>query len=327
MVVALGGLATTADLIRGGASARGLTAALQSGSTRQPRRGWHTTLPQNAPRVVAVAAGGRLTGAAALHHFHAWRWRKPSHLDVVLPHGASVPPGTERIRFTRRPAGWRAGGSKLRGATPGMVAVADALVHAIPRETFEEAVALLDWSLKTGRLDEFEMIELTLRLPVTCRAIVNWVDPRCDSFLESVVRTRLRLLGYRVSSQIPVEGFGGIDLVVENCVGIELDGREFHVKAFENDRRKDLAIVIDGRSSLRVSYDMVVNEWHIFEAAVERAVSSHRTSRWRRRGSSTAKLRAATSARPWSLPRQREPPGAPGGPKGMPPRDERLRSS
>jgi very-short-patch-repair endonuclease len=65
---------------------------------------------------------------------------------------------------------------------------------------------------------------------------------------------------------------GAIDLVVEDHIALELDGRAFHESTFERDRRKDLQITREGRHALRVSTSMLYREWHSVEAAIEAAL-------------------------------------------------------
>jgi very-short-patch-repair endonuclease len=269
----LDGIARARHLEARGASAYDIRRAVAAGEIRRVRQGWYTTLPEGDPRVIAVAAGGRLTGAAALHLARAWMWQCPWTVDVLLP------PGTGRVVLPRRVR-------VLRGRAPGLnvvVPLMDALVHAIPRATFEEAVALIDWGYKTGRLDEFDVHAIAARLPARLRGIPAWSDPRCDSFLESVTRTRLRIAGHRVTSQVPVGLLQRIDLVVDGVLGIETDGKEHHRDRFEEDRSKDLTIISEGRTAMRLSMALVRDEWPRVLAAVEAALIAHRGSRPGRR--------------------------------------------
>lgn len=152
----------------------------------------------------------------------------------------------------------------------------DALLYAVKQLPFEEAVAVLDWACHTGRLDEVDLHRLCARLPSRLRKIAAWVDRDCQSVLESIVRTRLRLLGYEVVSQVPVDTVRSIDLVVDGVLGLELDGRAYHESSFESDREKDLAIVLEGRSAMRVSYTMVQRKWPRVEQGIATAVAAHR---------------------------------------------------
>lgn len=266
----LGGIARRDILLRHGVTRRALAEAHQSGSIRRIRRGWYTTLPAADPRVVACRIGGVLSGASALKIHGSWLWNPPDRIDVVIPRGKTLmatPPSGVRVTFlTDAPAG-------------GCSSVTDALLHAIPRLPFEEAVAVLDWACHTGRLDEVDLHRLFARLPTRLRRIAAWVDPDCESVLESIVRTRLRLLGYEVVSQVPVDTVRSIDLVVDGVLGLELDGRAYHESSFDSDREKDLAIVLEGRAAMRVSYGMVRRDWPRVERGIAAAVAMHRGHR------------------------------------------------
>lgn len=270
-ITSLGGIATRKNLVARGATSRALTAAVKSGHVRRIRNGWYTTLPASDPQVIAVRLGGVLTGAAALHLQNAWLWNPPRSLDVRLAAGASRPtlvPRNVTLSYGRLPRNSRT-----------VATDHEALVIAVKNLPFEEAVAVLDWACHTGRLDEVDLHRLCARLPTSLRRIAEWVDRACESVLESIVRTRLRLLGYEVVSQVPVDTVRSIDLVVDGVLGLELDGRAYHESSFESDREKDLAIVLEGRSAMRVSYGMVRRDWPRVEQGIAAAVAMHRGHR------------------------------------------------
>lgn len=270
-ITSLGGIASRKNLVARGATSRALTAAVKSGHVRRIRNGWYTTLPASDSQVIAVRLGGVLTGAAALHLQNAWLWNPPRSLDVRLAAGASRPklvPRNVTLSYGRLPRNRRT-----------VATDHEALVHAVKHLPFEEAVAVLDWACHTGRLDEVDLHRLCARLPKPLRRIAEWVDRDCESVLESIVRTRLRLLGYEVVSQVPVDTVRSIDLVVEGVLGLELDGRAYHESSFESDREKDLAIVLEGRSAMRVSYGMVRRDWPRVEQGIAAAVAMHRGHR------------------------------------------------
>ena len=59
-----------------------------------------------------------------------------------------------------------------------------ALTAAAPRrvdESFELAVAALDWGFKSRLLDRRGLEGILLVLPHNARMIRNWIDTRCDS--------------------------------------------------------------------------------------------------------------------------------------------------
>ena len=152
------------------------------------------------------------------------------------------------------------------------VALVDALERVVLDEEFEVAIAALDWALHTQELDLVDFETLILRLPVERRGIRDWVDEKCESLPESLARTRLRLSGYRVESQVPLGEVQRIDLVVEGHIGIEVDGEEHHVNRFAYDRSKDVEITLDHKHALRPSAKMVFDDWRRFALAVSTAL-------------------------------------------------------
>ena len=118
------------------------------------------------------------------------------------------------------------------------VGLRDALVRVMLDETPETAIAVLDWAAHAGLLDEIDRAELASMVPSTRGRLVTMVAERCDSFPESIARTRLLAAGHRVRAQVPLDGFGPIDLVIDDRVALEIDGREFHADTFEHDSAK-----------------------------------------------------------------------------------------
>lgn len=188
----------------------------------------------------------------------------------------SVPRGASRLRRHRRARVVYDRDSILARGNYWSVDPRDALARAVVEATFEEAAALWDWAQTIGQFDEADLLEVYGLLPCDARGIVSWSDTRSQSFVESVARVRLLSEGHRVDSQVPVGVRQSIDLVVDDVVAIEVDGREFHESTFEEDRRKDLAIILEGRSPTRLSYRMIDRHWPSVLAAIGQAVANHR---------------------------------------------------
>jgi very-short-patch-repair endonuclease len=276
-----GGVLRTRDLRRRGARDRDMTRAVRAGEVRRPRRGWYSTFSPKDPRFVAVQVGGRLTGAAALKQMGAWMWQRNPPVTVSVSRDAS------RLRRHRRARVVYDRDNIVARGNYWSVDPRDALARAIVEASFEEAAALWDWAQTIGQFDEADLLEVYGLLPRDARGIVSWSDARSQSFVESVTRVRLVLEGHRVDSQVPVGARQSIDLVVDDVVAIEVDGREFHESTFEEDRRKDLAILLEGRSPTRLSYRMIDRHWPRVLAAIQQAVANHRrgadcSGPWRR---------------------------------------------
>jgi len=279
LVEALGGMAQKQQLVARGARDLDLTRAVRSGTVVRARQGWYTTLPENDLRVWAVRVGGRLTGISAVIAAGGWvQSRHPLHVSVHENAARLRRPDNRYVRLASgRVPGlvlhWDEAAVARRG-TATSVDLRDALVQVVLGESFETAVAALDWALNTGAIDRVDLAEIMRLLPRNRRAIAGWVDERCESLPESLARTRLRLRGHSVEIQVLLGDFQRIDLVVDDCVGLETDGREFHLDRFEQDREKDLDITMADLHPLRPSANMVFRRWDRIVTAIDAAIAA-----------------------------------------------------
>jgi hypothetical protein len=279
LVEALGGMAQKRQLVRRGARDIDLTLAVRRGEVGRARQGWYTTLPESDPRVRAVRVGGRLTGISAVIAVGGWvLGQHPLHVSVHENAARLRTPHNRFIQLAQRRVAnltlhWDDTDVASRG-TAMSVDIRDALVRVVLDEDFETAVAALDWALHTDTIDSTDLARIMQHLPANRRAIAQWVDGRCESLPESLARTRFRLLGYQVDIQVRLNDRERIDLVVEGCVGVETDGRAFHLETFEADRTKDVDITIADMHPLRPSANMVFTKWPRIVLAVQRAIAA-----------------------------------------------------
>lgn len=242
-----------------------LTAAVRSGAAHRVRNGWYSTLDPSDPRFRAVRVGGRLTGLSAFEVWGGWVWRRPPLVQVCVPANAA------RLRAV---AGVELHYDDAPGGTASEVSVVSAMTRVLLDEEPEVAIPCVDWALRTGRADRIDVERAFLSLPLPRREVSRLVDWRSQSVLESVARVRLRQAGFRVRSQQKTGDLGGSDLTIEGSVVLETDGRKFHEKSFESDRRRDLVTTIEGRHVIRASYSMVRDEWPAILAAIRAALAS-----------------------------------------------------
>jgi hypothetical protein len=308
LIVDLGGAAPKRLLVAHGATDRLLTAAVRSGVVHRARRGWYTVHPPGDPRHEAIRIGGRLSGTALLALSGAWLWSEPP-VTVVVPsnasrlrprHGATVVWRAPRARLSSAPAD---------AVPPWADSFEEALVQAVLELPFDEAVALLDWTLVTGRLTRAELSDAFAGVPASQTAVLDWVDPASESFIESLVRATFGALGHSVTVQVSVAAGDArrIDVVVDDVAAIELDGRAFHADSFDRDREKDIAVVMAGRISLRCGYRMVRDERenmiHAVHALLRRTRAVSLAARRCRRTGHAGCLRG----QPWRVPAARAP--------------------
>ena len=278
-VDALGGFAQKRQLVARGAHDHHLTRAVRDGSVRRARQGWYTTLPNQHPRVRAVRVGGRLTGLSAIAALGGWVLRSEV-LHVAVPRNAArlrsqsnrfVHPPAQRIAGVR--LHWDSG----RGGDASMVGLLDALRRVVLDEDRETAIAALDWAVHTARADELDVASVMLAVHPEGR--IGWaaVDPTCESLPESLARTRLLGAGFVVRSQVPLENGQRIDLVVDEIVGLEVDGEEYHRDRFEEDRAKDSQIIRANYVPYRPSANSVFGDWPTVVATIAAAILARRS--------------------------------------------------
>jgi very-short-patch-repair endonuclease len=280
MVRQLGGAAQKQQLVKLGATDHALTIAVRNRSVLRARQGWYTVKPESDPEVHALRVGGRLTGLSALQAMGAWV-DAPRVLHVSLrPNAARLRSQHDRWQpLSRSRVGirlhWDDRSTATRGTTT-CVALEDALIRVVLDEPWEIAVAALDWARHSGALSDFEVLELVARLPERFRGIAGWTDAGCASLPESLARTRFRMRGLAVRTQVPVAELMSIDIVVEECVAFEVDGEEFHRDRFARDRAKDLAISLTGMHAMRPSASLVFGRWPEVLRSVELALAARR---------------------------------------------------
>lgn len=279
----LGGMAQKQQLVRRGAGDRHLTAAVRSGEVTRVRNGWYTTFDPDDPRVRAVRVGGRLTGISAIAAWGGWVERT-SVLHVAVPiNAARQRSPRNRHRRLARPRDavelhWEDPGRSDAGDSM-FAALSDVLRRVALDEPLEVAVAAVDWALHTGRIERSDLERIQAELPHRLHQLTALVDPARESLPESLVCTRARLAGHRVRAQVPIAGTAQrIDVVLDDIVAVEVDGREHHLLTFERDRAKDLAITREGYHPLRPTARLVFDRWAEVHDAIRSAIEARRSA-------------------------------------------------
>ncbi len=279
LVDAMGGFAQKRQLVRRGVRDRHLTNAVKSREVVRVRNGWYSTVPETDLRLRALRVGGRLTGLAAVAQWGGWVLSVPI-LHVAVPENAS------RLRCAnnrrRRLVPGSSGGvavhweprEQLERGSATSVSLPDALYRVVVDEKLEDAIAALDWAMHEGLFDGADLDVLIERLPLGLRWIAEWTDAACESLPESLSRTRLRLEGHVVRSQVVLQSRERIDLVVDDTAAVEVDGRAHHSESFLADRKKDLRITVAGFHALRPAASMVFYHWGDVYRAISCAIQA-----------------------------------------------------
>lgn len=281
---------TTADLKARGKSARDIARAVEDGLLLPVRPGWWAVPGTSADLIRAVRVGGAATGQSAARA--RGLWTPPDPRPAGFRRGDPAPPPLLRvaIRSTSTTARLRdpSDASRALGkhaevvllwVSPtevresrhtGMLPVLPMLRDVFRSEEPERALAVVDSALHHRHLLREDLAALAAMLPQRLQHFPALADGSAQSGTETIVRVRLRFAGLRVVPQATVAGMGHGDLLVEDRVLVEVDGREWHDddERFEEDRRRDLVATLGRYRVLRFSWYQVLFRWPEVEAAV-----------------------------------------------------------
>ncbi len=270
---ATGHIATAHDLIAMGASRGQLSRAVAAGRLLRLRTGVYACPHVDETIATAARLGGAVTCVTRLRAAGVWAGdsRKlhiqvpPNASERTVP-GVHVHWGLPRFAMT---TAWEA--SRMQ-----------ALWQAIRCLDEENAIAALESALHKRFLTSSQVAELCRLAPARLRdGIARMVDDS-GSGLETIARLRLQRGGHDVISQAGVPGLGHQDLLVDDCVALEIDGAQWHgADQFESDRERDLHAARLGRRTLRLTARQVMGDWPDTLTAIERAVDDSRRVRSR----------------------------------------------
>lgn len=265
-----GGLAATWELLRAGSTSHRLTAAVRSGMIVRIRQGWYGLPDTDGGLESAVRVGGRATSITAARSLGVAAMPDGRLHVRVEAHAARLRDPSDRTRRLHSDPDvcvhWRPGGSGTRHA----MSAIDALDDMTMCQPVERVVAAADSAIRLGLVSEASWLRRIARQPPPLRELLADVDRRSESYLESIMRFRLRRLGFFPALQVTIPAVGRIDLRLGRLV-IELDGWEHHRDrdAFERDRRRDAECLRQGLIPLRFTSRQLLRDWAWVRGVVE----------------------------------------------------------
>ena len=274
---------TRHDLLRAGFTDRQLAAAVAAQTLIRARNGRYVRAGAPDHVIVAARVGG-IAGCVSAARLHGLWVPKPQKTHVWLKREASRlrAPGSRRQPLTPRTREtcalhWRPL-IEPDAATPDCVGVIDALAQMLTCVPLPLAIAAIDSALNKRLVAIHEVNDMCARLPARYEVIRELVDGRCESGIESLVRLMMLDAAIRFVPQVTVERVGRVDFVVEGCVVVEVDGREWHdaPEARARDYARDAALAARGYTVLRFDHQQVMFQPDLVIAAIEAAVRNHR---------------------------------------------------
>lgn len=260
-----GGIADASALREAGATSRALTEAVRAGVLTRPRRGYYADASAPAEGIVAVASGGRLSCTSAARSFGLWGGTDPSLHVCVPPHSTRLP-SADVVRHwidTAPAEAWR-------------VSLPDCLRTVVRCADEETAIAVLDTAIAGGMASLAMIRRMFESEPEWTREVAAKARPGSDSGVESIARQRLTAAGHVVEQQVQVAGVGRVDLRIDGCLFVEIDGFAFHGgrESFERDRARDAGLALRRERRLRLSARQVLNEWEVVRSLIETVLTT-----------------------------------------------------
>jgi very-short-patch-repair endonuclease len=261
------GLFPRRALLEHGWTPAAIRSAIAAGRLRPVRRGLYAAASPHPDALRAARHGYRLTCMDALSLHGVWvpepAAGSRSGLHVYAPRAV-------------RPPHWAHLHPPFLQSWPEPDPVASlplALAHAIRCSNPESAAVVLESAIDRGLLSGDEAVGLLRAAPERHGNRIGRISTASGSGSETRVVRSLRRRGFQVEQQVFVEEVGFVDAYVGG-VFLEVDGRSRHAgtKAFDDDRRRDLALRRRGLEVLRVSYQQVWRDWERTRRAIDDAV-------------------------------------------------------
>ncbi|THG32297.1 endonuclease domain-containing protein [Naasia lichenicola] len=260
----LDGVARAAELRMAGFSRRSIAAALTGGDMTRPRIGVYALPSLSRSERHALQHGGRLGCVSVAASYGLWTM--PFDGDHL-----SVPPdfhAFDHAACTGVTVHWS--GGQAFGRHRRRLPLGDAIRDIGRCQGPEGALVVIESAMHPSRrmVGEYEL-NLLRELWPEGRDVLDFVDTKADSGLESLMRWRLHRMGIPARSQHRIEGVGRVDLLVGDRLVIELDGATHGDPAgVSNDRRRDAVSTAAGYRTERYGYQQVLFGWPQIEAAI-----------------------------------------------------------
>lgn len=257
----LGRMARTSELRRRGVSRAELARAVRSGEVIRPRQGVYA-LPDTPEAWLHAASHGGTIGCAQAAAVHGlWVLETPS-----TPHIWMGDAGTPRSSCEDCVMHWDEGRVRVGEAAP----VPNALLQIAACCGEDAFFVALESALRRSLISPAALAWLHRHLPTSVRWLVAFARADADSGLESLIRLRLHRIGVHVRTQVSIHRVGEVDFVIGERLILEADGRENHAREKERskDLRRDAEAAAAGYTTLRFTYELIIDDWPLVEAAI-----------------------------------------------------------
>ncbi|GAB18166.1 hypothetical protein GOEFS_048_00050 [Gordonia effusa NBRC 100432] len=255
------GVYSTAELHSLGATAADIRRAAKDRIIFDCRRGWWHVANAAPLAVDIVKAGGVLSCLSAIQFY-----KETLHPNLYLPSEPAVPHG-RLSRYGKSVVDapnitWCQGHGQpmpLRGAVDSLPVALGCAVRCLSPENW---IAVCDSILHYTSVTKNDLRTQMGHISATVQEMLAKSDGRAMSGPESIVRIRLRALGFDVRVQPPISGDEHADLRIGSLI-IECDSNTHHLAERQklSDCRRDRMTLKKGMMTIRIMASELTDNW------------------------------------------------------------------
>jgi hypothetical protein len=273
---------TIAELRARGNTTGSIRREIEAGRLERVIKGWYATPRTDRDAVRAMRLGGRLGCVSALRLRGAW-CPPDQGMHIEFPSYASGRRLAVRGLPAEAVAHWHGKEAATGSAFP-VVPIDLAVARVLQCQPPQLAIAVLDSLLFRRLLTENRLRAVLAAGPERMRFLADHLEPRSEEGIESIVRFRLSMIGIAASVQVTLRSRDRLDLLIDDWLVLELDGRATHAqqKAFTADRVRTARLIRDGRLVLQFAYATILYDWPFVESTVLDVIAKHAPIRARR---------------------------------------------
>lgn len=266
---------TTAELRARGETIASIRESIAAGRRFRIIRGWYGTPSTPKEVVLAMRMGGRL-GCRSVLALHG-AWVPPDGCThVVFPTAASGRRSAGRERGASVTRHWSARADRTGssfGVAPLDIAIDDALTCLPPHLL----IGVLDSLLRRGLVSRNRLVAMIRRGPKRVHHLVDHLEPRSESGIESVIRYLLAIAGIRSEVQVTMRTGDRTDIEVGGWLVIEADGRATHAqqRVFTRDRVRVVRLMREGRIVLQFAFATIMYDVDFVLDAIRDVLARH----------------------------------------------------
>jgi very-short-patch-repair endonuclease len=274
---------TTAELRGQGHTIRSVQREIEAGRLERVIKGWYATPRTDREAIRAMRMGGRLGCASALRVHGAW-CPPLTGTHLQLPSHASG----RRMARTAFPddvtVHWHGKDDATGSAFP-IAPVELAVPQMLACQPPHLAVAVLDSLLHRRLVSPNRLDALIAAGPHRMRFLAEHLEPRSEDGLESIIRFGLAMTGIATEIQVVLRSHDRLDLLVDDWLVLEADGRETHAveSAFTRDRVRAARLMRNGRQVVQFAYATVMYDFPFVVETVRTLIRQHGPVRRRAR--------------------------------------------